>query len=288
MIELSDEKWTPRATVIGIGELGMRVLLKLKENQREGMKLYATVLDGTQVTQHDNQISMIYIGGEDLKGQELYFDDMDQNSIVLVVADMTDNYIAKAVSAIVSYAEEQRLALLAVLAIVSNDFEGQTDYIGKIRMLCMTPEMLRHQCKLQPDLFKDEANVAAESITALTDFHLKHGLAGIDYEDVRRALCHPGKMMFAAGQGATWKEAFECLLHNTEALGMNIREKAYEPAFISFSSAIERLSIHDIGEILNALGPYVSDDTECPFAITEEDSLGREVKIFALISERIE
>lgn len=288
MIELPDEKWTPRVTVIGIGEQSVRVLLKLREKQREGMKLYATILEGTQVTQHDDQISMIYVGGEDITEPEPCFDDMDPNSIVLVVADMTNNYTAKVISAIASYAEEQRLALMAVLAIMSNDFEGEQDYIGKTRVLCMTPEMIRCQCEFQPDLFKDEADVVAESITALTDFHLKHGLAGIDYEDVRRALCHPGKMMFAAGQGATWKEAFECLLHNTEALGMNIREKAYEPTFISFSSAIERLSIHDIGEILNALGPYVSDDTECPFAITEDDSLGHEVKILALISERIE
>ena len=287
MIEF-DNQWTPQVTVIGIGELAVRVLLKLKEKKRKGMKLCAIVLDEEQATQYDDQISKIYVGGEDITGQEPYFDDINPNSIVLVVADMTNNYTAKAVSAIVSYAEEQRLALMAVLAIVSNDFEGQKDYIGKTRVLCMTPEMLRHQCKLQPDLFKDEADVVAESITALTDFHLKYGLAGIDYEDVRRALCHPGKMMFVAGKGATWKEAFECLLCNSEAIGMDIRETMYEPTFISFSSAIESISIHDIGEILNALEPYVSDDTECPFAITEDDSLGHEVKIFALISERIE
>ena len=63
MIEF-DEKWTPQVTVIGIGEQSVRVLLKLKEKKREGMKLCAIVLDETQVTQHDDQISKVYVGGE--------------------------------------------------------------------------------------------------------------------------------------------------------------------------------------------------------------------------------
>ncbi len=288
MIELPDEKWTPYVTVIGIGELGMRVLLKLREKQREGMKLYAFVLDETQVTQHDDQISKIYVGGEDITEPEPYFDDIDPTSIVLVVADMTNNFTEKVISAIVSYAEEQRLALMAVLAVVSNDFEGQKDYIGKTRVLCITPEMMRCQCEFQPDLFKDEADVVAETITGLTDYYLLHGIIGIDYEDVRRALCRPGKMTISVGRGETWQEAFDCLLRNTKAIGMDIRETSYEPAFISFSSTRERLPLYDIIDTVSSVEPHLRDDSYCPYAATEDDSLGHEVKIFALINERIE
>ncbi len=288
MVELPDEKWTPNVTVIGIGELGVRVLLKLKEKKREGMKLCAIVLDETQVIQHDDQISMIYVGGEDITEPEPCFDDMDPNSIVLVVADMTNNYTAKVISAIASYAEEQRLALMAVLAIMSNDFEGELDYIGKTRVLCVTPEMIRCQCEFQPALFKDEADVVAETITGLTDYYLLHGIIGIDYEDVRRSLCRPGKMTISVGLGDTWQEAFDCLLRNTKAIGMDIREPSYEPAFISFSSARERLSLFDINDTVSSFEPHLRDDSYCPYAATEDDSLGHEVKIFALISERIE
>ena len=287
MIEF-DNQWTPQVTVIGIGELAVRVLMKLKEKKRKGMKLCAIVLDETQVTQHDNQISKIYVGGEDITEPEPYFGDIDPNSIVLVVADMTNIFSAKVISAIVSYAEEQKLALMAVLAIVSNDFEWQKDYIGKTRVLCITPEMMCCQCEFQPDLFKDEADVVAETITGLTDYYLLHGIIGIDYEDVRRALCRPGKMTFSVGRGETWQEAFDCLLRNTKAMSMDIRETSYEPAFISFSSARERLSLYDINDTVSNFEPYIREDSYCPYAATEDASIGHEVKIFALISEIIE
>ena len=113
MIDLPDEKWTPHVTVIGIGELGVRVLLKLREKQREGMKLYAIVMDETQVTPHDDQISKIYVGGEDITGQEPSFDDMDPNSIVLVVADMTNIFSAKVIS---EYCTQRKSSTCNILA----------------------------------------------------------------------------------------------------------------------------------------------------------------------------
>ena len=130
MIEF-DEKWTPQVTVIGIGELGVRVLLKLSKKQREELNLCAIVSDKTQLAGHENQFSAFHVGDACLLGQQSdLYQRMRKGAMFLIVADSSDMFSARAVSAIASAGQDM---VSFALLMTADDNQGQGDYINRTR-----------------------------------------------------------------------------------------------------------------------------------------------------------
>ena len=120
MIELPD--WTPYVMVIGIGELGVRVLLKLGKKQREELRLYTIVSDKTQLEGREDQFSAICVGDACLMEQQSDFYQLIQKGgMLIIVADSSDMFSARAVSAIAS-AVQDKVSFALLMAV--NGYQG--------------------------------------------------------------------------------------------------------------------------------------------------------------------
>ena len=284
MIELPDEKWTPQVTVLGLGDLGVRVLLKLREKQREGMKLCAIVSDKTQLEGHEDLFSVAYVGDACLMEQqsELY-QLIRKSAMFLIVADTSDLFSARAVSAIAS--EKQDMVSFALL-MTADDNQEQSDYINRTRAIYMTPKVLRRQCELQTGLFEDEFDVLAETALEMATMPF-HNLIGFDGADMREALSRPGKMTAVFGQGNTVEDAVDNLLMTAEKVGVDLRQ--CELAVFSMSGAPDRLSVYDVNEGPELLAKKIGREMDafCGAHVTLlsaplDESLGDKLKIFAV------
>ena len=287
MIELPDEKWTPQATVIGIGELGMRVLLKLSKKQREELNLCAIVANQTQLEGRENQFSATCVGAACLMGQQSdFYQLIREGAMFLIVADTSDVFSERAVSAITSSGQD--MVSFALLMTADNN-QGQGDYINRTRTIYMAPKVLRRQCELQTGLFEDEFDVLAETALEMATMPF-HNLIGFDGADMREALSRPGKMTAVFGQGNTVEDAVDNLLLAAEKLGVDLRQ--CELAVFSMSGAPDRLSLYDVNEAPGLLAKKVGCEMDafCGEHVTLlsaplDESLDDKLKIFAVFCE---
>ena len=290
MIELPDEKWTPYVTVIGIGELGVRVLLKLSKRKRQNLKLCAVVPSQTQKAGHEDNFVASAVCAGDVKMIEQPADlhhEIQKSDMFLVVADTTEAISTKAVSAAISAAHN--IGSFALL-ITADGKEGQGDYIHQTGTICMMPEALSRRCATQPQLFDDEADVVAEMAMGMADMHLLPNLVGFDSYDIQEALSRPGKMTIAFGQGNTMEQAVEHLLLDAENSGVDALR--CNLAIFSMSGARSRLSIYDVNEapylMAKKMGREIDSLTGDSLTLLSapiDDSLGDKVKIFAVFCE---
>ena len=288
MIELSDEKWTPQVTVLGIGDLGVRVLLKLSKKQREELNLCAIVSDKTQLEGHEDQFSAFYVGDACFMGQqsELY-QRMRKGAMFLIVADSSDMFSARAVSAIASAGQDM---VSFALLMTADDNQGQNDYINRTRAIYMTPKVLRRQYQLQPGLFEDEFDVLAETALEIVTMPF-HNLIGFDGADMKEALSRSGEMKAVFGQGNTVEDAVDDLLLAAEKIGVDLRR--CELAVFSMSGASNRLSLYDVNEAPELMAKKMgrdldslSGDSMTLLSAPLDDSLGNKLKLFAVFCER--
>lgn len=290
MIELSDEKWTPQVTVLGIGDLGVRVLLKLSKKQREELNLCAIVVNQTQLEGHENQFSVAYVGDDCLMEQQSDLYRLIQKSVMfLIVADSSDMFSARVVSTIISAGQDM---VSFALLMTADDSQGESDYISQTRTIYMTPELLCRQCELQPMFFEDEIDVIAETALEIATMPF-HNLIGFDGVDLQEALSRPGKMTAVFGQGNTVEGAVENLHLIAEKLSVDLRR--CELAVFSMSGAPDRLSLYDVNEASGLLAKKVGREMEafCGDNLTLlsaplDESLGNKLKIFAVFCERHE
>lgn len=287
MIELPDEKWTPQVTVLGLGDLGVRVLLKLREKQREGMKLCAIVSDKTQLEGHEDLFSVAYVGDACLMEQQFeLYQLIRKSAMFLIVADTSDLFSARAVSAIAS--EKQDMVSFALL-MTADDNQEQSDYINQTRAIYMTPEVLHRQCELQPMFFEDEIDVIAETAMEMSTMSF-HNLIGFGVADMQEALSRPGKMTAVFGQGNTVEDAVDNLLLTAETIGIDLRR--CELAVFSMSGAPDRLSLYDVNEAPGLLAKKVGCEMDAfcgePLTLLSaplDESLGNKLKIFVVFCE---
>ena len=287
MIELPDEKWTPYVTVIGIGELGVRVLLKLSDKQREELSLCAIISDKTQLEGHENQFSAAYIGDACLMEQKSDLYQMIQKgAMFLIVADSSDMFSARAVSAIASAG--QGMVSFALLMTTDGN-QGESDCISQTRTIYMTPEILRRQCELQPVFFEDEIDVIAETAMEMSTMSF-HNLIGFGVADMQEALSRPGKMTAVFGQGNTAENAVDNLLLIAETIGVDLRR--CELAVFNMSGALDQLSLYDVNEAPYLMAKKVGREmvSFCGEPLTLlsaplDESLGDKLKIFAVFCE---
>lgn len=288
MIDLPDEKWTPHVTVIGIGELGVRVLLKLRGKQRDDLKLCAIASDKTQTAGLENQFSAVFVGDVETLGQQSDLHHLIQNSVMfLVVADTTDAFSERMVSAIT---DAERNIVSFALLMSSNGNEGQDDYINQTRAIYMTTEELRRRCEIQTGLFADEVDVVAETVKDIATMP-RHNIIGFGVEDMQEALSRPGKLTAAFGQGNTSEEAVDDLL--LAVRNEDIDLKRYELAVFSMAGASNRLSLYDVNEAPDLMAKKLgldldslSGDYMTLLSGPLDDSLGDKLKIFAVFCEK--
>lgn len=283
MIELPDDKWTPYVTVIGVGALGVHVLLKLSKKHQE-LKLCAIVSDKTQLEGRENHFSAAYVGEACLmeKQSDLY-QRMQKRAMFLIVADSSDMFSARAVSAIASAGQDM---VSFALLMTADDNQGQNDYINRTRAIYMTPKVLRRQCELQTGLFEDEFDVLAETALEMATMPF-HNLIGFDGVDMQEAFSRPGKMTAVFGRGNTSEDAVDNLLLAAEKLGVDLRQ--CELAVFSMSGALDRLSLYDLNEAPGLLAKKVGCEMDafCGEHVTLlsaplDESLGDKLKIFAV------
>ena len=287
MIELHDDKWTPYVTVIGIGELGVRVLLKLSKKRREELNLCTIVANRAQFDGHENQFSAAYVGDACFMEQQSDFYQLIRNgAMFLIVADSSDMFSARAVSAIASAGQD---IVSFALLMTSDDNQGQGDYINQTRAIYMMPKVLRRQCELQTGLFEDEFDVLAETALEMATMPF-HNLIGFDGADMREAFSCPGKMTAVFGQGNTAEDAVDNLLMTVEKVGVDLRR--CKLAVFSMSGAPDRLSLYDVNEAPGLLAKKVGCEMDafCGEHVTLlsaplDESLGDKLKIFAVFCE---
>lgn len=287
MIELPDEKWTPYATVIGIGELGVRVLLKLREKQRVDLKLCAIVSDKTQIAGRENQFPTVFVGDVETMGQQSDLHHLIRSSVMfLVVADTTDTFSERMVSSITD-AERERVSF--ALLVISGGNEGQGNYINQTRAIYMTPETMRRQCELQAGLFADEVDVVAETAKDIATMP-RHNIIGFGVADMQEALSRSGKMTVVFGQGNSLEEAVDDLL--LAARKSDIDLKRCELAVFSMAGASNRLSVYDVNEAPDLMAKKMgrdmdslSGDSMTLLSGPLDDSLGDALKILAVFCE---
>lgn len=278
----------PQVTVLGIGDLGVRVLLELSKKQREELNLCAIVSDETQLEGHEDHFSVAYVGDACLMGQqsELY-QRMRKGAMFLIVADSSDMFSARAVSAIASAGQD--MVSFALLMTADNN-QGQGDYIHRTRAIYMTAEVLRRQCELQTGLFEDEFDVLAETALEIVTMPF-HNLIGFDDADMQEAFSRPSKMTAVFGQGNTSEDAVDDLLLAAEKLGVDLRR--CELAVFSMSGASKRLSLYDANEAPELMAKKMGRDLDSLngdsmtlLSAPLDDSLGNKLKIFAVFCER--
>lgn len=288
MIELPDEKWMPYVTVIGVGALGVRVLLKLSKKQREELNLCASVANQTQLEGRENELSAAYVGDACLMEQhsDLY-QLIRKGAMFLIVADTSDMFSARAVSVIASTKPDM---VSFALLMTADDNQEQSDYINQTRAIYMTSEVLRRQCELQPVFFEDEIDVIAETALEMSTMSF-HNLIGFGVADMQEALSRPGKMTAVFGQGNTVEDAVDNLLLTAETIGIDLRR--CELAVFSMSGAPNRLSVYDINEAPGLLAKKVGRglDSLCGghltlLSVPLDESLSDKLKIFAVFCER--
>lgn len=284
MIELPDEKWTPYVTVIGIGALGVSVLLKLSKKQREELNLCAIASDKTQVEGRENQFSATCVGDACLMEQqsELYRL-IRKGAMFLIVADISEMFSLKAVSAIASAGQDK---VSFALLMTADDNQWESDYISQTRAIYMTPKVLRRQCELQTGLFEDEFDVLAETALEMATMPV-HNLIGFGVADMQEALSRPGKMTVVFGQGNTAENAVDNLLMIAEKVGVDLRR--CKLAVFSMSGAPDRLSVYDVNEGPELLAKKIGREMEtfCGDNLTLlsaplDESLGNMLKVFAV------
>ncbi len=287
MIELSDEKWTPQVTVLGIGDLGVRVLLKLSKKQREELNLCAIVVNQTQLEGREDQFSAAYAGDAYLMEQQSdLFQMIRKGAMFLIVADSSDMFSARAVSAITSSGQDM---VSFALLMTADDNQEQSDYINQTRAIYMTSEVLRRQCELQSVFFEDEIDVIAETALEMSTMPF-HNLIGFDGADMREAFSRPGNMTAVFGQGNTAEDAVDNLLMTAEKVGVDLRR--CKLAVFSMSGAPDRLSLYDVNEAPGLLAKKVGCEMDafCGEHITLlsaplDESLDDKLKIFAVFCE---
>ena len=305
MIELPDDEWAPYVTVVGVGELGVRVLLKLYEKKQESLKLCAIVSDKTQIAGKENQFSAFFVGDGEAPEQQSGLHRMIQNSIMfLVVADTADAFSERLVSAITAaektyescscyfnrYEKRQQNIVSFALLLTSNDNEGQDDYIHQTRAIYMTPQALRRQCAIQPELFADEVGVIAEMAAGFANMLLLNNGMGLDVADIQFECSRPRKMTISVGQGYHLEDAVEKLLLSAAANDVDFRQ--CEVVIFSLSAARNNLSPYDVGASLKLMAKKMgrepvslSGDSALLISVPFDDSLGDKLKIFAVFCE---
>lgn len=288
MIDLPDKDWTPYATVIGIGELGVRVLLKLLEKQRDDLKLCAIVSDKTQIAGREHIFSTVFVGDVETLGQQSDLHHLIQNSVMFLgVADTNDVFSERMVSAITD--AERNIVSFALLKTL-DDNAGQSDYIHQTRAIYMTAEGLRSQCEIQPELFADEVDVVAEAAGAIATMP-RHNLIGFAPVDMQEVLSRPGKLTAVFGQGNTPVEAVDDLLLALRSGGIDL--KRCELAVFSMAGASNRLSVYDVNEAPDLMAKKMgrdmdslSDNSMTLLSGPLDDSLGDALKILAIFCEK--
>lgn len=287
MIELHDDKWTPYVTVIGIGELGVRVLLKLSKKRREELNLCAIVSDKMQLEGHENQFSATCIGDACLMEQQFdLYQMMQKSGMFLIVANSSDMFSERAVSAIASSGQDK---VSFALLMTADGNQRESNYINRTRTIYLTPEFLRRQCELQPGFFADEDDVVAETAMEMATMPFQN-LIGFGVVDMQEAFSRSGNMTAIFGQGNTAEDAVENLHLAAEKLGVNLRQ--CELTVFSMSGAPNRLSIYDINEAPGLLAKKTGRDVDslCGGKLTLlsaplDESLGDKLKIFAVFCE---
>lgn len=303
MIELSDEE-LDYATIIGIGDLGVQVLSRLREKQRKDLKFCAVVSDKAQISRHESDFTIVCEGAIDTAGQqqsELH--NTIQNSIMLViVADVTDAFSAQMVSSIAEsernyepfsryyrkswqhHSEHDNEIFSVALLKSANGINTQNDYIFNTRAICLQNEMLRQQCELQPEIFETELDFMAETATQILNLYLSEKLVGLDMADIRNSFSNPGKMTPCIGQGDTTEEAVDSLLSSATKICLNLSQ--CHLVIYSMSGARQKLSIFDVDEGLNLILKKIESQNML-FAAHVDDSLDdSRLIIFALFCER--
>lgn len=309
MIELSDEE-LDYATIIGIGDLGVQVLSRLREKQRKDLKLCAVVSDKSQISGHESDFTTTLEGDIYTAGQQSELHNTIQNSIMLViVADVTDAFSAQMVSSIAEsernyepfsryyrkswqhHSEHDNEIFSVALLKSANGINIQNDYIFNTRAICLQNEMLRQQCEFHPELFETEIDFMAETATQILNLYLSEKLVGLDMADIRNSFSNPGKMTSYMGQGDTKEEAVDSLLSSATKIGVDLSR--INLAVYSMSGARQKISIFDINEgfqlILQKIGLNVDSlrksQGETLLAAHINESLDSRLIIFALFCE---
>ena len=303
MIELSDEE-LDYATIIGIGDLGVQVLSRLREKQRKDLKLCAVVSDKAQISRHESDFTIVCEGAIDTAGQQQFeLHNTIQNSIMLViVADLTDAFSAQMVSSIAEsernyepfsryyrkswqhHSEHDNEIFSVALLKSANGINTQNDYIFNTRAICLQNEMLRQQCEFHPELFETEIDFMAETATQILNLYLSEKLVGLDMADIRNSFSNPGKMTPCIGQGDTPEEAVDSLLSSATKVGVDL--SCNNLVVYSMSGARQKLSIFDVNEGLNLILKKIESQNML-FAAHVDDSLDdSRLIIFALFCER--
>ena len=302
MIELSDEE-LDYATIIGIGDLGVQVLSRLREKQRKDLKLCAVVSDKAQISRHESDFTIVCEGAIDTSGQQFELHNTIQNSIMLVIfADVTDAFSAQMVSSIAEsernyepfsryyrkswqhHSEHDNEIFSVALLKSANGINTQNDYIFNTRAICLQNEMLRQQCEFHPELFETEIDFMAETATQILNLYLSEKLVGLDMADIRNSFSNPGKMTPCIGQGDTPEEAVDSLLSSATKICLNLSQ--CHLVIYSMSGAHQKLSIFDVDEGLNLILKKIESQNML-FAAHVDDSLDdSRLIIFALFCER--
>ena len=303
MIELSDEE-LDYATIIGIGDLGVQVLSRLREKQRKDLKLCAVVSDKAQISRHESDFTIVCEGAIDTAGQQQFkLHYTIQKSIMLViVADVIDAFSAQMVSSIAEsernyepfsryyrkswqhHSEHDNEIFSVALLKSANRINTQNDYIFNTRAICLQNEMLRQQCEFHPELFETEIDFMAETATQILNLYLSEKLVGLDMADIRNSFSNPGKMMPCIGQGDTPEEAVDSLLSSATKVGVDL--SCNNLVVYSMSGARQKLSIFDVDEGLNLILKKIESQNML-FAAHVDDSLDdSRLIIFALFCER--
>lgn len=303
MIELSDEE-LDYATIIGIGDLGVQVLSRLRKKQRKDLKLCAVVSDKAQISRHESDFTIVCEGAIDTAGQqqsELH--DTIQNSIMLViVADVTDAFSAQMVSSIAEsernyepfsryyrkswqhHSEHGNEIFSVALLKSANGINTQNNYIFNTRAICLQNEMLRQQCEFHPELFETEIDFMAETATQILNLYLSEKLVGLDMAGIRNSFSNPGEMTPCMGQGYTPAEAVDSLLSSATKVGVDLR--CCHLAVYSMSGDHQKLSLFDINEGLQLILQKIRESQgETLLAAQIDDSLDSRLIIFALFCE---
>ena len=265
----------------------MRVLLKLSKKQREELNLCAIVVNQTQLEGREDQFSAAYAGDAYLMEQQSdLFQMIRKGAMFLIVADSSDMFSARAVSAITSSGQDM---VSFALLMTADDNQEQSDYINQTRAIYMTSEVLRRQCELQSVFFEDEIDVIAETALEMSTMPF-HNLIGFDGADMREAFSRPGNMTAVFGQGNTAEDAVDNLLMTAEKVGVDLRR--CKLAVFSMSGAPDRLSLYDVNEAPGLLAKKVGCEMDafCGEHITLlsaplDESLDDKLKIFAVFCE---
>ena len=256
---LNDDDLFAKIKVIGVGELGAKVINRALENSILGVEL--------AVVDTDNATLLHSAAPQRLKINELNSEDsedkikrlIERKDMIYLVGDLNRKDLTLMIA--------EKLQNDKILSFCLIDSAADSEYINKLKSLFDTV--------IVNDT--DDLELMFQAVRGVTDLVAVPGLVGLDFVDVKNVTSHAGEGRFGYGEASGENATIEATKKAIQSLNGQINKP--KGMLINILGSCDSLSMMEVNEATTDIEEIAHEDGEIVLGVTSDESLDDEIKV---------